>query len=252
MMSLRHEGRPEMETTAFDFIEKITALDTPEAVIGAFRAEAGRFGYSTFALGALPRPGSPSLPPFFVSSWPKAWIDTYVGDGLMSHDPTISHGYHGVLPATWSELHQSYGDDRKHARTLDAAKASGWPNGLAIPVHGPRGYRGLVTVAGDTGDLTPRNRATLHLMALYLHERLKTLMAPGLAAPEGEIPRLTAGEIECIRWLIAGKSDWEIGEILHIAEATSHWRIERAKKKLGVKTRAQLTAVAIHYGLISL
>lgn len=65
-------------------------------------------------------------------------------------------------------------------------------------------------------------------------------------------PQLTAGEIACIRWLLAGKSDWEIGEILNISESTAHWRIEQAKKKFGVKTRAQLTALAVHHGLVHL
>jgi DNA-binding CsgD family transcriptional regulator len=78
------------------------------------------------------------------------------------------------------------------------------------------------------------------------------LLAPDLVAPADSLPRLSAGEIECIRWLIAGKSDWEIGEILNIAEATAHWRIEQAKKKFGVKTRAQLTALAVHHGLVRL
>ncbi len=117
-------------------------------------------------------------------------------------------------------------------------------------MHGPHGYRSIVAIAGETRDLPLRHRTTLHLMALYLHERLKTLLAPELAVAPSDVARLSPGEIECVRWLIAGKSDWEMGEILGIAEATSHWRIEQAKKKLGVKTRAQLTALAVHYSLV--
>jgi DNA-binding CsgD family transcriptional regulator len=75
-------------------------------------------------------------------------------------------------------------------------------------------------------------------------------LAPESRHPSATRPRLSAGEIECIHWLIAGKSDWEMSEILGISEWTAHWRIERAKKKFGVKTRAQLTALAVHYGYI--
>lgn len=62
---------------------------------------------------------------------------------------------------------------------------------------------------------------------------------------------LTGGEIACIRLIVAGKTDGEIATALNIAPATAHWRIEQAKKKLGVRTRAQLTAVAVHLGLVS-
>jgi DNA-binding CsgD family transcriptional regulator len=106
-------------------------------------------------------------------------------------------------------------------------------------------------VGGETQDLPRRHRTALHLMSLYLHQRLMELMAPELAAPAENLPNLSPGEIECIKWLIAGKSDWEMSEILKIAEATAHWRIERAKQKFGVKTRAQLTALAVHHGVVA-
>ena len=62
---------------------------------------------------------------------------------------------------------------------------------------------------------------------------------------------LTPGEIDCIRLIIEGMTDAEIAVVLNISAATAHWRIEQAKKKLCVKTRAQLTAHAVHRGLVS-
>ena len=145
-----------------------------------------------------------------------------------------------MLPDTFSGLRRRRVASGGSQRVLDVAAAHGWPEGLAIPIHGPNGYRGIVTVAGETEELPPRDRAALHLMALYLHERLKQLLAPELAEQLADRPRLSPGEIECIHWLIAGKSDWEMSEILGISEWTAHWRIEKAKAKFGVKTRAQL------------
>jgi len=234
---------------AFDFIDKLTGLATADAVIEAFRFEAGRFGYSTFALGELPHVGSDVMPAFFVSTWPSHWVEIYVGENLGPDDPTVEFCRTHQLPETFSGLRRraAFGGSR---RVFDVAAAHGWPEGLAIPIHGPNGYRGMVTVAGETEELRPRDRAALHLMALYLHERLKQLLTPdqGEAA---DLPRLSPGEIECIHWLIAGKSDWEMSEVLGISESTAHWRIEKAKAKFGVKTRAQLTALAVHYGYVT-
>lgn len=66
----------------------------------------------------------------------------------------------------------------------------------------------------------------------------------------GSPPRLTPGEIACIRLIIEGRTDAQIAASLHISAATAHWRIEQAKRKLGVRTRAQLTAHAVARGLV--
>jgi len=232
---------------AFEFVEQIEALDDPDIIVAAFQREAGKLGYSTVALGELPTAGS--LPAFFISTWPRNWVETYVGEGFTTIDPSIAYARSGHRPATWREICRR---DRaaRSDRVWDAATCHGWPDGIAIPVHGPGAYHGLVCLAGETADLAAHDRVALHLMGLYLHERLKRLLAPQLTAPSNRGSLLSRGEIECIRWLLAGKSDWEIGEILNIAEATAHWRIEQAKRKLGVKTRAQLTAVAILNGYL--
>jgi LuxR family quorum sensing-dependent transcriptional regulator len=63
-------------------------------------------------------------------------------------------------------------------------------------------------------------------------------------------PVLTQGQIDCIRLIIDGKTDAEIAATLNIAAATAHWHIEQAKKKLQVRTRAQLTAIAVARGFV--
>jgi len=66
-----------------------------------------------------------------------------------------------------------------------------------------------------------------------------------------QVPKLTLGEIDCVHHLIDGRSDQEIAVVLNVSPATVHWRIERAKKKFNIRTRAQLTALAVHYGLVA-
>jgi DNA-binding CsgD family transcriptional regulator len=67
---------------------------------------------------------------------------------------------------------------------------------------------------------------------------------------DGAAPALSPGEVACIRLLIEGRSDAEIAGLLNIAPATAHWRIEQAKRKFGVRTRAQLTALAVAAGYV--
>jgi len=238
--------------SAFQFIERADALDSVDRIVSAFREVAEAYGFTALALGELPRPQSSQLKPFFISTWPQSWLETYVEEGFAACDPTIETARFGTFPTTWSTFRERANRKSPGLRVLDAAAAGGWPEGVVIPIHGPRGYRGAVTVAGARVRLSPSDRATLHLAALYLHERLRNLLQPESLVERQDLPRLTDGEVACIEWLIAGKSDWEIGEILGIAESTAHYRLERAKSKFGVKTRAQLTALAVAHGYVRL
>jgi DNA-binding CsgD family transcriptional regulator len=57
---------------------------------------------------------------------------------------------------------------------------------------------------------------------------------------------LTPRERECLQWVAAGKTDWEISQILSISEQTVHGYVQNALAKLGARTRAQAVALAIH------
>jgi DNA-binding CsgD family transcriptional regulator len=68
-------------------------------------------------------------------------------------------------------------------------------------------------------------------------------------APKGP---LTARQRECLQWVRAGKSSWEIGEILGISERTVNFHIEDACRRLNVHTRQQAVIEAVIRGLIAL
>ena len=70
---------------------------------------------------------------------------------------------------------------------------------------------------------------------------------PNGAAGRG---RMTARESEVLGWVAAGKSDWAIGQILHISGKTVNFHVENAKRKLGVGTRLQAVLEAVRCGII--
>jgi LuxR family quorum-sensing system transcriptional regulator CciR len=59
------------------------------------------------------------------------------------------------------------------------------------------------------------------------------------------VPRLTRREAECTALIALGKTDWEIGEILGIAQTSVRYFISRAKQRYGVFRRSELVARAI-------
>jgi LuxR family transcriptional regulator, quorum-sensing system regulator SolR len=67
---------------------------------------------------------------------------------------------------------------------------------------------------------------------------------------EGHL-ELTAREIEVLKWIADGKSDWQIGQILSISDKTVNFHVENMKRKCGVATRMQVVVRAVHEGKIA-
>ena len=63
---------------------------------------------------------------------------------------------------------------------------------------------------------------------------------------------LTSRELDVLRLIVAGKSNKEIGNQLHISEATVKTHINNLLGKLGVSDRTQATTAAIQRGIVEL
>jgi DNA-binding CsgD family transcriptional regulator len=84
-----------------------------------------------------------------------------------------------------------------------------------------------------------------------MRQRAQALLANGHAPPNGgkKKPLLSARERDCLAYVAQGMSDADIAGKLAIAPSTAHFYIEKAKQKLGAKTRAQAVAHLIAEGL---
>jgi DNA-binding CsgD family transcriptional regulator len=60
---------------------------------------------------------------------------------------------------------------------------------------------------------------------------------------------LTHRELECIRWVTAGKTDSEIASLLGVSQMTVRSHIDQARRKLRARTRAQAVARLVLSGL---
>jgi two-component system, NarL family, response regulator NreC len=83
----------------------------------------------------------------------------------------------------------------------------------------------------------------------YLHPRLGALMATGEEGGHGG-PVLSDREREVVRMIALGHTNPEIAEQLHVAERTVKTYRARAIEKMGVSSRAEITAFARKLGLV--
>ena len=57
--------------------------------------------------------------------------------------------------------------------------------------------------------------------------------------------RLTDRENEILRWVMEGKSTWDIAQILNISESTVKFHVDKIMKKLNAVNRAHAVAIAL-------
>jgi len=63
---------------------------------------------------------------------------------------------------------------------------------------------------------------------------------------------LTAREQEVLTWVAAGKSAWDISELVSIAERTAHEHTQAATRKFGALNRTHAVALALRDNVISI
>jgi LuxR family quorum-sensing transcriptional regulator LasR len=64
--------------------------------------------------------------------------------------------------------------------------------------------------------------------------------------------KLTTREKEVLQWSAAGKSSWEIGQIVSCTEAGVNYHFNNIRRKFGVRSRWIAMVMALEQGLIQL
>lgn len=231
-----------------DAIEAFRTLTDVEAVRARLYSEAERFGFRYLACSDLPRPDESLQALQLANSWPAEWADRYFSRNYIADDPIAGELYATYYPYSWDEVMESRHLSQKAQLIMDEAADLRLRRGFVVPIHGPDGRTGVLTMAGEHSNTEDRRlRAELHLIALYAYARLKELWTP---APLPQEVRLTPRQAECLHWVAAGKSNWDIGMILGISENTVHTTLENAKRRLGVSTRMQAVLKAVLSGQV--
>lgn len=233
-------------TTALDAI--LGAARLADAT-SAFRAALTPLGIDTFSAGEVDT-AHRDRATFTVIDWPESWRKFYFTSGILERDPLVENlGLYGGRPFTWSDLRA----DRRLARLgtegLDLALQEGWRDGLAVPLHRGGTHYGIVSIVAR--DIIPdAHRQIMIPLCLAFHSKIGPLARQdGFAMPPaGLSPR----EVEAVALVVRGRSDRQIADALGISATTAHEHVERAKRRLGTHTRAELAAVAVALGIVAM
>jgi LuxR family quorum sensing-dependent transcriptional regulator len=232
-------------------LDSIQALERAPSILKvkeAFRQTADRHGFSAYLCSAPPSGRDQQADPILFEEWPSDWRRTYFGRRLYVHDPMLKELFRTADPFLWSETMERRDFAKAERAVMWEAAQAKMTEGYVVPIYGVGGAVHVLTMTGEKPRVDIVARAELHLIAIYAYARAKQLRRRSGGNPVSLRPR----EREVLRWAAAGKSDWEIGEIIGVSESAAHKHIESAKRKWRVSTRVQAIVEAIRQGEIPL
>jgi len=235
-----------------EYIELIQRARTPEDVCRALIDVTSRYGLTALLAGTVPGQGTPGEEQrghVLLCDWPQDWLQRYVERNYVDHDPLVKYMRANPSQTTWSDAAARIDLDRSAREVFCDAGAYKLNDGFAFPLITLEGEVVMVSLGGEHVELDEHAIGVISLASTYAIGRAIQLSSEHQTIEHR--PELTPRETECMRWAAAGKSEWEISQILGISEHTSEKHLLNAKSKLGAANRVQAIAEAIRHGYIS-
>ena len=243
-MLIRHDD-------TLEFTRRIQSALTAAEVCDELLRVTQPFGLESLIAGTIPRPGlrpTSTRSHILFAGWPERWLKRYVDRNYVYIDPIVDHVMDKPGAAfSWSDAALQGDASRERMSMMGEAREHGLAAGFAVPFVTLEGEIAMVSFGGATMNLPPQAAGLIHLVGIFAMGRAFQLQARPRHAHE----RLSARELEVLRWTAVGKTAWDVSEILSIAESTVKEHLARASAKLGTTNKVHTIAEALRCGLIN-
>ncbi|HEV2593691.1 MAG TPA: LuxR family transcriptional regulator [Sphingomicrobium sp.] len=212
--------------------------------LAALVAEAaGELGFHFFALLEHASLRDPSGELVRIDNYPDAWVRELLATGDVPGDPVHLASRRASSGFSWRDLSSLIALEPHHRQILERSRAFGFGDGFTVPsnVFGEPAASCSFVTRRDREMPVTRLRCA-ELVGLHALTASRRLLRPTSSRTR---PRLSRREIQCLRLVAQGKTDWEIATILSISVETVHQYLKRARAAYDVVSRTQLVVHAL-------
>lgn len=233
-----------VHSEALDFIERIEQQYDHLALERDFAGLIERNGFHTFVMTKLPQAGADVEPLVISNRWPEKWTDRYRQQGYFADDPVSAWSLTQRRAFRWRDAQRASRSPRA-AQINSESEDVGLVDGLGFPIRNASRCQAVISIGtSERLDMSMSEIALLEIAASYFFLRGQEL-ADQPVRPKG---KLTGREREVLHWCAAGKSTWDIGQILSIAEGTVKLHRSSAIRKLNAMNTTHAVTIAISLG----
>jgi LuxR family quorum-sensing system transcriptional regulator CciR len=173
-----------------------------------------------------------------IDNYPQAWAEELVSRELAHYDPVHLASRRSASGFVWQELGSIIPIAEAHNRILDRSRYHGIGAGFTVPANVPGEPSGSCSFAVRVGaDLPSQRLMCAELIGAHAFRAARRIALP---PAQTKRPHLSRREIQCLRLLAVGKTDWEAATILGISVETVRQYVKRARAAYDVATRTQL------------
>lgn len=178
-----------------------------------------------------------------IDNYPPDWVDELLTGGEVIDDPVHLASRSSIAGFGWGELSRLVRLERRHRKILERSRLHGLGEGFTIPANVPGEPSASCSFAVRRGrDLPLEQLRCAELVGTHALRAARRLRA---IPPPSQRPHLSRRELQCLRLVALGKTDWEIARILGLSVETARQYVKRARAAYDAVSRTQLVV----YGL---
>lgn len=215
---------------------------------GKLLALAREHGFRHCLLASFPKGDRPEFSAnLLVTNWPQAVREAYEAAEIFAGSLLVARLKQTIMPVFSTEnLFVGQAPTEQRAKLLALFDQHGMGGSLTFSLHDRHLAQYILVFSGRPEQ---PDRAELAIMQFAAMEMLD-LGADELVPRYGPREKLSAREVECLRWSAAGKSSDEIAIILDISTHTVVSYLKSAMRKLEAVNRMQAVARACRFRLL--
>ena len=233
-----------------EFIEISNRSSDVEDLTSCFLAFLDGFGMERFIMGEISHDTTEKKEKHLgvLVNYPEEWLEHYVANHYVDHDPVYQAALLSRKPYTWEEV-QTPDISEKAQLVMDEAREAKLYSGIGLSIHQPMGEIIGMGFAGTEKDARCDKDAVSMIFAAA--NQFFTVYTDLIKQEDTEPKQsLTTRENEILLWLARGKTKSEISDILFISESTVKRHCENIFKKLEVNNVPFAVLKAVRTGLI--
>lgn len=225
------------------FSETCMKATRPEQIAPHIGDMAGQLGYTSWYAGSLVHESELPLKGFGHYEGAQQWSSRYTREGYCFIDPVFQAAKEHEAPIRWRDCARAVARSgkKKALVVLNEAREFGMCDGFTKAWHGFGEVPGVVSFGGERPDVSREAILSLMLLGAFAYEGFRRVDQGFKPVP----PTLTQRETDVLRWAADGKTAWEIGRILSIAERTVRCYMDQLKRKYRVPTLVQVIVLAL-------
>jgi LuxR family transcriptional regulator, quorum-sensing system regulator CciR len=236
-----------------EFVRQCNLAESEEQLFGLLDEYTRRLGFEQFTMvhhvDLAGRPDDSLL----ITSYHQHWVEMLIEQRFFADDPILAASTKTAVGFLWSDVGKMIDLTDRQREILERARQFGLADGFTVPVHVPGEYHGTCNFGAKSLErLQPDALPMAQVVGAFAFEAARRLLrARRPTHVPIHVPPLTERQLDCVTLVAMGKTDWEIGRILGISEATAHEHVEAARRRYGVGKRTQLVIRALFDGQIT-